>query len=441
MMEQYRGFNEVKSNNEQPENKVCNEAKSSNEKPDNNGMDHIELGKQLEFFTKLPEVGQGLVLWKPHGAMFRYLLEKFSKEAHVLNGYEWVVTPHIGKSNLWETSGHLDFYKESMYSPIDIDGEQYYLKPMSCPFHVLIYQDSIKSYRDLPIRLAEFAQVYRYELSGALHGLTRVRGFTQDDAHIIATPEQMGDEIQKALDFSLYILRKFELKQFKAYIATRSETKYIGEPEDWLKAEKLLTEAVAKAGLDYEIDEGGGAFYGPKIDLKLTDNQGREWQCSTIQFDFNIPQRFSMSYIGQDGLKHTPMMVHRALFGSVERFTAMLMEHFNGEFPVWLSPVQARILTVSEEQSGYGEELLKMLKRKGYRVELDAGNETLGAKVRNTQIAKIPFMVIVGRKEQQEGLVTLRRLKEKKQQTMTVEDFLQMIAGEEEKGKAEYILD
>ncbi len=406
-----------------------------------NRMDHIELGKQLDIFTKLPEVGQGLVLWKPHGAMLRYLLEKFSKEAHVLNGYDWVYTPHIGKANLWETSGHLDFYKDSMYSPIDIDGEQYYLKPMSCPFHVLIYQDGIKSYRDLPIRLAEFAPVYRYELSGALHGMTRVRGFTQDDAHIIATPEQMGDEVQKALEFSLYILRKFELKQFKAYIATRNAEKYIGDPQEWVKAEELLTQAVIKAGLEYEIDEGGGAFYGPKIDLKLTDNQGREWQCSTIQFDFNLPQRFSMSYIGQDGQKHTPLMVHRALFGSVERFTAMLLEHFNGELPVWLSPVQARILTVSEEQLDYGADLFKQLKRKGYRVEIDDSNETLGAKIRNVQLAKIPLMVIVGQKEQQQESVTIRPLKGKTQQTMSLESFFEMLAREEEKGKAEYIFD
>lgn len=406
-----------------------------------NRMDHIELGKQLDIFTKLPEVGQGLVLWKPHGAMLRYLLEKFSKEAHVLNGYQWVYTPHIGKANLWETSGHLAFYKESMYSPIDIDGEQYYLKPMSCPFHVMIYQDGIKSYRDLPIRLAEFAPVYRYELSGALHGLTRVRGFTQDDAHIIATPEQMGDEIQKALEFSLYILRKFELRQFKAYIATRNEAKYIGDPQEWVKAEKMLTEAVIKAGLDYEVDEGGGAFYGPKIDLKLTDNLDREWQCSTIQFDFNLPQRFSMSYIGPDGQKHTPLMVHRALFGSVERFTAMLLEHFNGEFPVWLSPVQARILPVSEEQLGYGADLQKQLKRKGYRVELDDNNETLGAKIRNAQMDRIPLMVIVGQKEQQQGFVTVRPLKGKNQQTMTIQGFFEMLALEEEKGKAEYIFD
>lgn len=289
--------------------------------------------------------------------------------------------------------------------------------------------------------MAEFAPVYRYELSGALHGMTRVRGFTQDDAHIIATPEQMGDEIQKALEFSLYILRKFELKQFKAYIATRNAAKYIGDPQEWVKAEELLTQAVIKAGLEYEIDEGGGAFYGPKIDLKLTDNQGREWQCSTIQFDFNLPQRFSMSYIGQDGQKHTPLMVHRALFGSVERFTAMLLEHFNGELPVWLSPVQARILPVSEEQLDYSADLMKQLKRKGYRVELDDSNDTLGAKIRNTQLAKIPLMVIIGQKEQQQGFVTIRLLKGKNQQTMNLEDFFEMLAREEEKGKAEYIFD
>lgn len=404
-----------------------------------NKMDHIELGKQLDFFTKLPEVGQGLVLWKPNGAMVRYQLEKFSKEAHVMNGYQLVYTPHIGKAVLWETSGHLDFYKDSMYNPIDIDGEEYYLKPMSCPFHVLIYQDGVKSYRDLPVRLAEFAEVYRYELSGALHGLTRVRGFTQDDAHIIAAPEQMGTEVQRALDFSLYILRKFELNQFKAYIATRNESKAIGDPADWEKAQQILTEAVIKAGLDYEIDEGGGAFYGPKIDLKLTDNQGREWQCSTIQFDFNIPKRFSMSYIGQDGQKHTPMMVHRALFGSLERFTAMLLEHFNGEFPIWLAPIQARILTVSEEQSAYGESVYRQLKEKGFRVEMDSDNETLGAKIRNAQLAKIPMMIILGQKEQQQEMVTIRLLRQKKQQSMSIRELVQILMDEESKGKPEFL--
>ncbi|NLM26546.1 MAG: threonine--tRNA ligase [Clostridiaceae bacterium] len=404
-----------------------------------NNISHIELGKHMDIFTKLPEVGQGLVLWKPHGAMLRYLLEKFSQEAHILNGYQWVYTPHIGKSNLWETSGHLDYYKDSMYNPIEIDGEEYYLKPMSCPFHVLIYKDGIKSYRDLPIRYAEYASVYRYELSGVLHGLTRVRGFTQDDAHIIAAPEQIEEEIFRALIFSLYILKKFNFTKYKAYIATRNSAKSIGSPADWEKAESQLKQAVIKAGLEYEIDEGGGAFYGPKIDLKLTDNSGREWQCSTIQFDFNLPERFQMFYIGQDGQKHTPMMVHRALFGSIERFTAMLLEHFNGEFPFWLSPVQARILTVSNEQKKFAESVYNRLKKEGYRIEFDTSDEPLGAKIRNAEISKIPVTIIIGTKEQQASSVTVRTRQDKKQQFLTLDALFRMLEQEQSIGKAEYI--
>ncbi|NLG88648.1 MAG: threonine--tRNA ligase [Clostridiaceae bacterium] len=404
-----------------------------------NNISHIELGKHMDIFTKLPEVGQGLVLWKPHGAMIRYLLEKFSQEAHILNGYQWVYTPHIGKANLWETSGHLEFYKDSMYNPIEIDGEQYYLKPMSCPFHVLIYKDGVKSYRDLPIRYAEYASVYRYELSGVLHGLTRVRGFTQDDAHIIATPEQIEEEIFRALNFSLYILKKFNFTKYKAYIATRNVAKSIGNPVDWEKAEEQLKQAVIRAGLEYEIDEGGGAFYGPKIDLKLTDNSGREWQCSTIQFDFNLPERFQMYYIGQDGQKHTPMMVHRALFGSIERFTAMLLEHFNGEFPFWLSPVQARILTVSDEHQQFASSVYSRLKEEGYRVELDDSNEPLGAKIRNAEISKIPVTIIIGSKEQQASSVTVRTRQDKKQQFLSLDSLLLMLSREQSVGKAEYI--
>ena len=404
-----------------------------------NNISHIELGKHMDIFTKLPEVGQGLALWKPHGAMLRYLLEKFSQEAHILNGYQWVYTPHIGKSNLWETSGHLDYYKDSMYNPIEIDGEEYYLKPMSCPFHVLIYKDGIKSYRDLPIRYAEYASVYRYELSGVLHGLTRVRGFTQDDAHIIAAPEQIEEEIFRALIFSLYILKKFNFTKYKAYIATRNSAKSIGSPADWEKAESQLKQAVIKAGLEYEIDEGGGAFYGPKIDLKLTDNSGREWQCSTIQFDFNLPERFQMFYIGQDGQKHTPMMVHRALFGSIERFTAMLLEHFNGEFPFWLSPVQARILTVSNEQKKFAESVYNRLKKEGYRIEFDTSDEPLGAKIRNAEISKIPVTIIIGTKEQQASSVTVRTRQDKKQQFLTLDALFRMLEQEQSIGKAEYI--
>ena len=400
---------------------------------------HVDLNQRFEMFGKYQEVGQGLVLWKPNGAMVRYLLERFSQEAHILNGYQWVYTPHIGKAGLWETSGHLDFYRESMYSPIEIDQEAYFLKPMSCPFHVMIYNDGIKSYKDLPVRYAEYATVYRYELSGALNGLTRVRGFTQDDAHIICTPEQIQKEVQRALQFSLYILQKFNLSEFKAYISTRNASKFIGDPKEWEQAEASLKEAAVLSGLDYEVDEGGGAFYGPKIDLKLTDSSGREWQCSTIQFDFNLPLRFGMSYIGSDGRKHTPMMVHRALFGSIERFTAMLMEHYGGDFPFWLSPVQVRIVPVAPAHHDYAEQLALVLKKKGIRLELDLSEEKLGARIRDAELHRSPYILVAGDREVKSGSVTVRERNQQGQSTWDFETFVKIVEQRQKECIPEYL--
>ena len=403
--------------------------------------DHRTLGMQLDLFSSSQDIGQGLVLWHPKGAMIRYLLEKFSQTAHILNGYDWAYTPHIGRAELWKTSGHLQFYKESMYSAIEIDNEEYYLKPMSCPFHIMIYNSSLRSYKDLPARYAEYATVYRYELSGTLQGLTRVRGFTQDDAHIICTPEQVHSEVVNALKFSLYILKSFGLNNFKAYVATKPEKKSIGDDKDWDTAIESLKDAVLESGLEYAIDEGGGAFYGPKIDLKLQDALGREWQCSTIQYDFNLPERFSMSYIGADGAKHTPMMVHRALFGSLERFFAMLIEHYNGDFPLWYAPVQIGIVPISSIHYEYCKELSKKLKTIGLRVNIDLNNDKMRAKVRKMELEKIPIVFIIGDQEVENEGLSVRSRKEGNLGFMMLNDFLDRIKPELDMGVPKYIMD
>ncbi len=374
--------------------------------------DHKTLGNELKLFSSSNEIGQGLNLWHPKGAMIRYLLESFGQAAHILNGYEWVYTPHIGKADLWKTSGHLDFYKDSMYSPIVIDGEEYYLKPMNCPFHINIYNSELHSYRDLPIKYAEYGTVYRYELSGALNGLTRVRGFTQDDAHIFCTPEQVEAEITEALKFSLYMLRSFGLDKFVPYISTKPKHKFIGEDSDWDMATNILKKAVLSVGLEYKIDEGGGAFYGPKIDLKLHDSLNREWQCSTIQFDFNLPNRFNMSYIGSDGQKHTPYMIHRALFGSLERFIALLIEHYEGDFPFWFSPVQFGIVPIKQSNNDYAKKLSKKLKIEGFRVVLNDDNENMRNKIKRFQLEKIPYILVVGDKETADNTFSVRSRKD-----------------------------
>jgi len=401
--------------------------------------DHKVLGVQMKLFSSSEDIGQGLVLWNPKGAMIRYLLEQFAQAAHILNDYQWVYTPHIGKAKLWETSGHLDFYKDSMYSPIVIDGEEYYLKPMNCPFHISIYNNEVHSYRDLPVRLAEFGTVYRYELSGALNGLTRVRGFTQDDAHIICTPDQIEEEVADALKFSLYILRSFGFENFSAYVSTRPKVKSIGEDSEWETATDILKKAVVSSGLKYKIDEGGGAFYGPKIDLKLKDALNREWQCSTIQFDFNLPTRFDMSYIGRDGNRHTPYMVHRALFGSLERFTALLIEHYKGEFPFWFTPVQFGIVPIKPSHDAYCKELAGTLKNLGFRVKSDYDDINMRNKIKAFELGKIPFLLIVGDREMQNRTFSVRSRKDGDLGAMNISELCGYFREEVEKGRPKCI--
>ncbi|MBI4224286.1 MAG: threonine--tRNA ligase [Deltaproteobacteria bacterium] len=373
--------------------------------------DHRKLGTQLDLFAINPDIGGGLILWHPKGATIRYLIEDFLRRELTAAGYQWVITPHVGRAHLWETSGHLDFYKENMYAPMEVEGQTYYIKPMNCPFHIQIFQSRLRSYRELPIRYAEFGTVYRFERSGVLHGLTRVRGFTQDDAHIFCTPEQVEAEIGACLALCLKILRRFELTDFKAYVATQPP-KVVGHKEDWDRATTALKKAVEKSKIDFEIDEGGGVFYGPKIDLKVKDALGRFWQLSTIQFDFNLPERFSLSYQAADGQKHRPFMVHRALLGSFERFFGILIEHYAGAFPDWLAPVQAVLLTIKDEHLPFAQEMLTALKAKGVRAELDGRNEKLGLKIREAQLQKIPYMLVIGDQEVQAKQVAVRSRKD-----------------------------
>jgi len=370
--------------------------------------DHRRLGRELDLFSTSEEVGAGLILWHPKGGLVRKIAEDFARHQHELGGYDFVYSPHIGKANLWQTSGHLDWYKDGMYSPLDIEGQEYYLKPMNCPFHVEIYKDKIRSYRELPLRYAEWGTVYRYERSGVLHGLLRVRGFTQDDAHHFCRPDQMPEEIDFVLDFSLRVLRAFGFTDFQAYLSTRNPEKYAGSPEDWEAPTEALRQALERAGVPYEIDEGEAVFYGPKIDIKITDALGREWQLSTIQFDFILPERFDMTFIGEDGKEHRPYMVHRALMGSMERFMGVLIEHYGGAFPVWLSPVQAVIIPITDRHLDYAFETAKSLKAAGIRVEVDDGSDRMNAKIRKAQKEKVPYMLVVGDKEVENGQVALR---------------------------------
>jgi threonyl-tRNA synthetase len=370
--------------------------------------DHRKLGKELDIYSISDEIGAGLVLWHPNGGLMRSVIEDYWKKRHFEDGYSIVNTPHIGKKELWITSGHLEFYEESMYSPIVVDDQDFYLKPMNCPFHIGIYQSTKRSYRDLPIKYAEMGTVYRYEKSGAMHGLMRVRGFTQDDAHIICTPEQLDDEIMNVLRFSISILKAFEFKDLEIYLSTMPE-KAVGEKEDWDKATSALEKALKAEEIDYKIDEGGGAFYGPKIDIKIKDALNRSWQCSTIQFDFNLPERFEMEYIGADNKPHRPFMVHRALLGSLERFFGTLIEYHAGNFPLWLCPVQVEVIPISEHYEEYAKEINVKLKAAGIRSEVDLQNEKIGYKIRGAEMRKIPFMFIVGAKEQESGAVSVRR--------------------------------
>ncbi len=370
--------------------------------------DHRKIGKELDLYSFSDEVGPGLVLWHPKGAMIRSIVEDYWKKRHFEDGYNVVFTPHIGKAGLWEKSGHLEFYEESMYSAIEVDDMEYYLKPMNCPFHIAIYQDQKRSYRELPIKYAEMGTVYRYENSGSLHGLMRVRGFTQDDAHIICTPEQLDNEIEEVVEFSLSILKAFGFKDFEIYLSTMPE-KAVGEKDDWDKATASLKKALEKLKIDFEVDEGGGAFYGPKIDIKIKDALSRSWQCSTIQFDFNLPARFEMEYIGEDNQPHRPFMVHRALLGSLERFFGTLIEYHAGNFPIWLCQTQVKVLPISDNYIDYAKKVNAELIKSGIRSEVDFKNEKIGYKIREAEIHKIPYMFIVGQKEMEAGSVSVRR--------------------------------
>lgn len=389
--------------------------------------DHRKLGKELDLFSTHEEAGPGLIYWHPKGARMRLAVEDYWREMHLENGYDLLYTPHVGKSWLWETSGHLDFYKENMYAPMELDNADYYAKPMNCPFHIMIYKTQMRSYRDLPLRWGELGTVYRYERSGVLHGLLRVRGFTQDDAHIFCTPDQIEDEILTVLRFSLGVWDDFGFSDIKAYLATRPE-KAVGDEERWEHATASLKKAIDAEGLDYEMDEGGGAFYGPKIDLKVKDALGREWQMTTIQFDFNLPDRFDMTFVDHDGKEKRPYMVHRALLGSMERFFGVLIEHYGGAFPVWLSPLQARVIPVAPAFNDYAADVAAELSKQGYRVEAELSNDRMNAKIRDAQTEKIPYMLIVGEQEAENGQVSLRTRSGEKKNGIPREEFARMLA-------------
>jgi threonyl-tRNA synthetase len=385
--------------------------------------DHRRLGKELDLYSVHEEAGAGLIYWHPNGGRMRVAIEDFWRQEHYRNGYEILFTPHIGKSWLWETSGHLGFYKDNMYSPMQIDNQDYIIKPMNCPFHILIYQTRGHSYRELPLRWAELGTVYRYERSGVLHGLLRVRGFTQDDAHIICTPEQMEAEILEVLRFSLSLWKAFGFKDIKAYLATKPKES-VGEQSRWDAALVSLRKAIDAEGLDYEMDEGGGAFYGPKIDLKIKDALGREWQMTTIQFDFNEPERFNMTYVDADGQHKQPYMIHRALLGSLERFFGVLIEHFGGAFPVWIAPEQIAVIPVAEGFNEYAQKVAAELKAHDLRGSSELGDDRLNAKIRNCQNRKIPYMLVVGQREAEEGTVSIRLRDGRQLPAMKTADFV-----------------
>ena len=369
--------------------------------------DHRTLGRDLDLFSVQEAVGPGLIHWHPKGARIRTIIEEFWRREHYRAGYEMLYTPHVGRAGLWETSGHLGFYSENMYAPMEIDAQRYYIKPMNCPFHIQIYQSHKRSYRELPLRWAELGTVYRYERAGVLHGLMRVRGFTQDDAHIYCTAEQVEQEVRECVRFAIAMWRAFGFENITAHLATRPE-KAVGEPARWELAQRSLEAALQAEGIAYELDAGGGAFYGPKIDLKTRDAIGRAWQMSTVQFDFNLPERFDMSYIGPDGQEHRPFMVHRALLGSLERFFGILIEHYAGAFPLWLAPVQVGVIPVTDAQADAARAVAAQLKAQDYRAVADERSEKLGAKIRDAQLQKIPYMLVLGKREVEQGTVSVR---------------------------------
>lgn len=388
--------------------------------------DHRLLGQKLELFLFDEEVGQGLPIWLPKGAILRHVIESYLYRKLSQQGYQWLYSPHIGNLNLWKKSGHWNFYKENLYSPIKIENEQYLLKPMNCPFHVLAYNSKIRSYKDLPLLLAELGTVYRYEKSGVLHGLTRVRGFTQDDAHVICQPSQIVQEITKLVKYGLEILKTFGFKDYDIYLATRP-AKYTGTLKDWQKAENSLKYVLRQLKLKYTIDPGGGVFYGPKIDIKIKDSLGRPWQCTTVQFDFNLPERFKMNYIDQKGRKRKPYMIHRALLGSIERFIGVLLEHYAGALPFWLSPVQIWVIPIGSAHKKYAADIQGSLLNKGLRVEMKDENETVSKKIRDGEMQKTPYMLVVGDKEMKTKSVRVRERSKGDIGTMKIDQFLKKV--------------
>jgi threonyl-tRNA synthetase len=391
--------------------------------------DHRRIGKDLDLFSLQEEAGGGLVFWHPKGARIRRVIEDFWRDSHVAAGYELLYTPHIALQTLWDTSGHTDFYREGMYKPMEEENQLYQLKPMNCPFHVLIYKNKLHSHRDLPIRWAELGTVYRHEMSGALHGLMRVRGFTQDDAHIFCREEQISEEIQAILDLTLGMLEAFGFDEFSIALSTKPE-KAVGSDEIWTKATAALRDALAAKALDYSLDEGGGAFYGPKIDVKIRDAIGREWQCSTIQLDFNLPERFDLEYVAEDGQRHRPIMIHRALLGSIERFFGILIEHYEGRFPVWLAPVQVVIMNITDKQNEFALKVEESLKNQGFRVKIDLRNEKIGFKIREHTLQRIPYLLVVGDKEAAANTVAVRTRAGKDLGSMSLDEFAQGLQAE-----------
>ena len=391
--------------------------------------DHRKLGKELDLFSIQDETGPGLILWHPKGSQIRLLIENFWRDQHVANNYELVYSPHVARLDLWKTSGHLDFYRENMYASMPVESSEYQLKPMNCPFHIMVYKSHLRSYRDLPVRYGELGTVYRYERSGVLHGLMRVRGFTQDDAHIFCRPDQLAGEVRKVLKFTTFMLGTFGFNEFKMYLSTRPE-KAVGSLEQWDQATQALEGALKEGGYAYQEDPGEGVFYGPKIDVKIQDALGRSWQCSTVQVDFNNPERFGLTYIGEDGKTHQPIMIHRALLGSIERFFGILIEHYGGAFPTWLAPVQVAILPISQKHEVYAKKVGENLRAKGCRVDLDLRNEKIGLKIRESEKAKVPFMVVVGDREAESETLSVRQRNGKNLGTMSMNDILQLIRDE-----------
>ena len=391
--------------------------------------DHRVLGRELDLFSIHEETGPGLVIWHPKGARVRGLVEDLWKREHYRWGYDLVYTPHIGRSTLWETSGHLENFRENMFAAMDMEGQDYYLKPMNCPFHIMYYQSGLRSYRDLPMRIGELGSVYRFERGGTLHGMLRVRGMTQDDAHIFCRPDQIADEVNGVLDLTFHLLNMFDFTDYSVMLSTRPE-KAVGSEQEWDVATNSLRSTLENRGMEYEVEESGGAFYGPKIDVHIRDAIGRLWQCTTVQFDFNLPRRFGLTYIGEDGAQHQPYMVHRALLGTMERFMGILIEHFGGAFPTWLAPVQARIIPIANRHQEYAEMVGDRLSQAGLRVECDQRNERMGFKIREAQMEKVPYMLIVGDRETASGSVGVRLRSGDDLGAIDVGEFIERVANE-----------